>query len=375
MLGENKICKSGFSKENLGEKIIELNNKTIRKIMIPFALVNNKVKGIDDITRFDTPICLECGENLILRNGDKNIKHLAHKSDSKCIYRENINNNYNQETYEHKFAKEYLKDNLNYFREYGYEIVIKDGEFKLGGYRDLKVESIEIEYRGLKKDLNLTRDYIPDILIKTKDKLIALEIYMSNKKDASILKETLKNKNISVYEVDIREIPELNIENIFKNMKLIFSNLKMNFDNCIKIIQNIIIEKEKLLKDIEQQKYNLEIDKSILESELEGLRSENIKLLIENSNLKSQTKEHIVDKSDYEKLKQTNKSLRKIIWEESDKTKELSNEIKYLKEKLKQYESLDIDNLKWQLGMQKNRILLLLDQIDELKSDKVLTSQ
>ena len=82
----------------------------------------------------------------------------------------------------------------------------------------------------------------------------------------------------------------------------------------------------------------------------------------------------MVDKSDYEKLKQTNKSLRKIIWEESDKTKELSNEIKDLKAKLKEHESLDIDNLKWQLGMQKDRILLLLEKIDELKSEKVLTT-
>ena len=91
---------------------MQLRDKLNKKTMIPFALVNNKVKGIDEITRLDTPTCLECGESLILRNGEKNRKHLAHKSDSKCIYRENLNknnNNQNQETYEHKFAKEYIK--------------------------------------------------------------------------------------------------------------------------------------------------------------------------------------------------------------------------------------------------------------------------
>ena len=72
---------------------MEVNDKSIKRTMIPFALVNNKVKSIEDITRLDIPICLECGENLILRNGDKNIKHLAHKSDSKCSYRENLNKN------------------------------------------------------------------------------------------------------------------------------------------------------------------------------------------------------------------------------------------------------------------------------------------
>ena len=342
---------------------MEVNDKSIKRTMIPFALVNNKVKSIEDITRLDIPICLECGENLILRNGDKNIKHLAHKSDSKCIYRENLNKNNNQETYEHKFAKEFLKDNLTYFREYGHEIVIKDGEFKLGGYRDLKIESIEIEYRGLKKDLNLVRDYIPDILIKTKDKLIALEIYVSNKKDHSILKDILRNKNISVYEVDIRKIHELSIKNIFKYMKLIHSDLKIDFDNSIKTIQNIIIERENLLKKIDFQDYNFKFEKSILESKLNDLRSENTQLHLQISKLKNPIKESMIDETSYKNLKQSNKVLRKQF-------SELTNEIIRLKAKIKEYETLDIDNLKWQLGMQKDRILLLLEQIDELKAEK-----
>ena len=54
---------------------MQSSDKLNKKIMIPFALVNNKVKGIDDITRLDTPTCLECGEILILKNGEKNRKH------------------------------------------------------------------------------------------------------------------------------------------------------------------------------------------------------------------------------------------------------------------------------------------------------------
>ena len=173
---------------------MKMNDKFIKKTMIPFALVNNKVKGIENITKLDIPVCLECGEILILRNGEKNIKHLAHKSDSKCIYKEVFKQNSNQETYEHKFAKEFIKDNLTYFREYMNEIVVKDGEFKLGGYKDLKVENIEIEYRGLKKDLSLSREYIPDILIKTKDKLIALEIY--NRCFSALSSSTIKSSFI-----------------------------------------------------------------------------------------------------------------------------------------------------------------------------------
>ena len=136
---------------------------------------------------------------MILKNGEKNIKHLSHKPDSKCIYRENKNNN--QETYEHKYAKEYLKDNLTYFREYGHEIVIKDGEFKLGGYIDLDVESIEIEYRGLKqansssmlntiKELNTLTDLYPK---KSKEEDINLEDREAEKIANAILE--LRGKN------------------------------------------------------------------------------------------------------------------------------------------------------------------------------------
>ena len=339
---------------------MEMNDKFIKKTMIPFALVNNKVKGIENITKLDIPVCLECGEILILRNGEKNIKHLAHKSDSKCIYKEVFKQNSNQETYEHKFAKEFIKDNLTYFREYMNEIVVKDGEFKLGGYKDLKVENIEIEYRGLKKDLSLSREYIPDILIKTKDKLIALEIYMSNKKDPIVLKDILKNKNISVYEVDIRKIPELTIQNIFKHMKLIYSDLKVDFENSIRTIQNIIIDRDKWFK-----KYiSLETMIIELESRIEELEEDKSKL---NQKLYDLRNKGRIDWTTYESLKSSNKILEENSFKQSAKIDKLENEIKELNMRIKAYEKLDIDNLKWQIDMQKHRISLLLEKIEELK--------
>ena len=343
---------------------MEMNDKFIKKTMIPFALVNNKVKGIENITKLDIPVCLECGEILILRNGEKNIKHLAHKSDSKCIYKEVFKQNSNQETYEHKFAKEFIKDNLTYFREYMNEIVVKDGEFKLGGYKDLKVENIEIEYRGLKKDLSLSREYIPDILIKTKDKLIALEIYMSNKKDPIVLKDILKNKNISVYEVDIRKIPELTIQNIFKHMKLIYSDLKVDFENSIRTIQNIIIERDRLLKEQNIEKISLEIWISSLEAHIKQLEDDKRKLNLELNELRNEDR---IDYKTYQNLKGSNKELTKQFFENTKEIKKLKNEIKNLNMKIKEYEKLHIDNLKWQIDMQKHRISLLLEKIEELK--------
>ncbi len=222
------------------------------KVLIPFALVNNKVKNISQIYKQDEVKCLECGERLILRNGDKNIKHLSHSSNSNCVYKTEYEyKKSGRESYEHKYAKEYIKDNLKYFRAYGNEVIIKDGEFKLGGFKDLKINKVDIEYRYLKRDLNLIKDYIPDILIRTDKALIALEIYKTHKKDIISLNNILKGKNIIVYEVDINSISVLDFKSIFKNMKLIYSDLKVSFDSAMSPIQNKIIECEKQANIIE----------------------------------------------------------------------------------------------------------------------------
>ena len=156
----------------------------MNKLLIPFALVNNKVKKVSDIYKQDEIFCLECGEKLILKNGDVNIKHLAHQVNSNCIYKneKEYKKRGGGESYEHKYAKEFIKDNLIYFRQYGNQIIIKDGEFKLGGYSDLKINRIDVEYMGLKNELNLDVNYVPDLLLRTNKGLILLEIYKTNKK-------------------------------------------------------------------------------------------------------------------------------------------------------------------------------------------------
>ena len=257
----------------------------MEKVLIPFALVNNKVKNIKDISKLDEAYCLECGEKLILKNGDKNIKHLAHKSNSNCVYKNEIEyKNKSTESYQHKYAKEYLKDNLVYFRQYLNQIIVKDGEFKLGGYSDLSINDIKVEYRELKKYLNLKYDYIPDLLIETKGKLIALEIYKTNKKEYSVLKENLLNKNIDVYEVDINNIKELNIDSIFKNMKLVYSDLKVEFNEAISPFQECIVENKKLKNAINVKDRELER----LKDELDEVRMKRYDLLDEIKELKEE---------------------------------------------------------------------------------------
>ena len=259
----------------------------MNKLLIPFALVNNKVKKVSDIYKQDEIFCLECGEKLILKNGDVNIKHLAHQVNSNCIYKneKEYKKRGGGESYEHKYAKEFIKDNLIYFRQYGNQIIIKDGEFKLGGYSDLKINRIDVEYMGLKNELNLDVNYVPDLLLRTNKGLILLEIYKTNKKIPFNLENIFKGKDIYIYEIDITKIKDLNIKDIFRNMKLLFSDLKIEFDKTIKPIQNNIIENLNLKNNI------LENNKKInnLNKEIYALESKILVLENENFNLKQKT--------------------------------------------------------------------------------------
>ena len=256
----------------------------MNELLIPFALVNNKVKKVSNIYKQDEIFCLECGEKLILRNGDVNIKHLAHQANSNCIYKneKEYKKRGGGESYEHKYAKEFIKDNLTYFRQYGNQIIIKDGEFKLGGYSDLKINRIDVEYMGLKNELNLDVNYVPDLLLRTNKGLILLEIYKTNKKIPFNLENIFKGKDIYIYEIDITKIKDLNIKDIFRNMKLLFSDLKIEFDKTIKPIQNNIIENLNLKNNILEN--NKEINN--LTKEIYALESKILDLENENFNLK-----------------------------------------------------------------------------------------
>ena len=318
----------------------------MNELLIPFALVNNKVKKVSNIYKQDEIFCLECGEKLILRNGDVNIKHLAHQANSNCIYKneKEYKKRGGGESYEHKYAKEFIKDNLTYFRQYGNQIIIKDGEFKLGGYSDLKINRIDIEYTGLKDELNLDVNYIPDLLLRTNKGLIALEIYKTNKKIPFNLENILKSKGIYVYEIDITKIKDLNIKDIFRNMKLLFSDLKVEFEQTMKPIRNNIIENSNLKKDVEYIRRELE-------KETRYFYNKERELMDRISDL---------NKNNYNLLKNQDKSREWVV--------------KSLKDKIDKYEKKDIENRKLYSKCVKdwysNKLNLIIDRdIKKLEKD------
>ena len=150
-------------------------------ITIPWGLVNGKVKAVNKITANDKDniTCMHCREKLILKaiNSEYKVKHLSHRPDSNCPYKsqESMKKSQIYESYEHKYVKLFLKDNLKYFREKGIKAESINGELKLTGYRDLEIKEIKIEEY-------LTPNYKPDLTIITDKKVICLEIYKTNKK-------------------------------------------------------------------------------------------------------------------------------------------------------------------------------------------------
>lgn len=217
------------------------------KNKIQFALVDNKITHIKDITKNDIATCLECGEKLIIRDGTKNIKHLAHVGDTDCKYHREIE--YCNESYQHKYVKNYINENVKIFKKV---------DAIIGNSREIPIIESKLEYTKLKQELDLENMYIPDVLLVTSEGYICLEIYKTNKKDTEHIKNILYPRNIQVYEININDlkIEELNAEDIYCNAELIYD-------------ASLIAYKEKEFEIKTLTKYNLEQEFILQEKELQ----------------------------------------------------------------------------------------------------------
>ena len=254
-LGGNRMDKANDT--NILKKIDQDNR------LIKFAKVGDKTAYIDNIIKGMEARCLHCNEILILKDGKVNIKHLAHSQESKCAYKDDRPTKAGVvESYEHKFIKLYIKDNLGrHFTKKGCELRLRKNKLILHGEKSVRINSISTESRDLKNALDLKTDYIPDILLKCDKEYIAIEIYKTNRKNQEQLKELLEDKNIYVYEIDVNTLPNLNINTIHRHMKLIYSPLKSKLDEYNKHLatekhktDTFIHEQEERIKEAEQCK-------------------------------------------------------------------------------------------------------------------------
>lgn len=204
-----------------------IGNKDNKMILASKAIDNILLTG-----KKDKYYCPVCGEEMIFKNCMEKEKHFSHKADTKCTYGKG------GESEAHKIVKRYVVENIgNEFVINNNEIIGNGKTFTLGGTRKVAIKGIYAE-KSLKSTLGLNRDYRPDVLIETvTGELIALEIYKTHAKSDDDI-NNLKGKNIIVYEIDINNLKELDMDTLYSKMKLIYSINKLQLDNTLEAIRN-----------------------------------------------------------------------------------------------------------------------------------------
>lgn len=314
-------------------------SKLNNELTIPFALVGDKMTSIENYVkmfflddRYDRSyipdaFCPECGEKLIFKNGDIKVKHWSHKINSECAYKSAKTSGNTKkhiaETFEHKFAKQFIKHNIrSTFYDVCDRVVFENGSPTLGGGSYLNVKNVEVESTRLKGVLGLESAYIPDVLIETDGKFIALEIYYSNKKIPDDLKELLRGKNISVYELDIKHIGGLSIRELYKKMKLIYSQEKLALEEYLGNKTNETIGYNKCIEEVKE----LRTEKVELIAKNKRIQHQNDMLI-----LKCETYENLLSQENISQLENENKELLEL----RDKYEKLEREYNSLSNKNK----------------------------------------
>ncbi len=128
--------------------------------------------------------CLDCGEELVIKNGQLKVKHLSHKSNSSC--------NSSGESYIHNHYKK------NMFIP-GMVITTRKG--------NAVIERILIEEEiGKYYQKKWNRKIFPDVLLVTNEGDVAIEFNYSNKKKWKEYIEYYKELNLlDIFEIDICE--------------------------------------------------------------------------------------------------------------------------------------------------------------------------
>lgn len=257
------------------------------KLKNPYGEILGKLIHIKDIEKGDNVICPLCKEKLIVKDGEKNQKHLSHIGDIDCFGESKI----------HELTKQYIYENIKAFRIEKYKLEFKYGSLEIVGDYKFNVIDKFMEYR-------FYEGYIPDIfLILDGNFKVAIEIYYSNKKKKDILKEKLENMNIDqVYEIKIKneDIEDFNLEKILSKAKLIYNRIEEDYNKYF------LSKKEELTNlsfkniNLESKINDLNMEKRALLKEIESLKSKDIERLRWEINMcKLRLQERTKDKGNY----------------------------------------------------------------------------
>lgn len=258
-----------------------------RKIKNPFGLVDGVLYHVKDITKGCEVFCPECGSKLIVRDGNKMVKHLSHdlRNDEGC----------SNESIVHKYVKKYLFERITCLSISEHKIIFNGDKMVLSDGESLSVKSKYLEWRC--PDAN----YIPDIcVILEGNYYVAIEVCYKNPKDEQVLKQVLSKSKIDiVIEINVSEedLIEFDIGDLIARSEVIYNEFRSKYrkaknqiiNKCTEnkhlktIVSELPIEENSKLKDM-----NSKLKKNIKECQIKINESEKLCKFkeIENRGLK-----------------------------------------------------------------------------------------
>lgn len=274
----------------------------------PFALVDGVLTHVKDIVKGMEIICPECGERLILKEGQKTVKHLAHRGDNNC----------SGESVIHKYTKEYIYNNLNCITLSDHKVMMIDNKFKLANAEELGVKEKYLEHR-------LSPEYIPDIYIVLEGNYrVALEICYKNAKEELHLKEIIPSLPLDLVleiKVDAEDIINMNMKQLIDKAYYVYNPQKTQYEKGRDKMTAIVQENKELHKEINQLKNENDKMNNRYENKLSILENKLKKLDIKGKKLNIETK-------------QQKESIRKLKKFYTDDISRLKSKEKKLKDTL-----------------------------------------
>tara|TARA_B100000963_G_C22480596_1_gene604480 strand:+ start:150 stop:863 length:714 start_codon:yes stop_codon:yes gene_type:complete len=227
--------------------------KEERKVLVAMDQFGG-IKPVSDLNKNDRGkwFCIECGENLTARLGDKRRYHWAHNPDSKSICG-------GGESEMHKIAKDIIRENISkctFFKKC-LKIIMCDGkcdERHKSGLGDVKRErpwkgaewyEISKQYdfqtfedlQAVLEDRSLLHDIgmIPDVLLYRHGEPVGvIEVEHTNPKNKEEIDKFRSRFDGFFFELKAKDIIEGNI----KNMKKEFSSYHRPVELCYQCKQN-----------------------------------------------------------------------------------------------------------------------------------------
>ena len=132
--------------------------------------------------------CPSCGEELVAKKGNEKMHHFAHRSGTECQY--------GYQTSIHIAAKEIIGRSKSFWLPAVYV------EFDSHKQKQLVKSAAPIKIDGAELEKNMG-GIIPDILLTSGGKQLAVEIFVTHAVDAGKL-EKFKDRGISCLEIDLR---------------------------------------------------------------------------------------------------------------------------------------------------------------------------